>query len=45
VAQGDALPLAQEAINARRKGWAIEVRLYTEDPANNFLPQTGPLLA
>ncbi len=45
VAQGEALPLAQEAINARRKGWAIEVRLCTEDPANNFLPQTGPLLA
>jgi len=45
VAQGQALPLAQEAINARRKGWAIEVRLCTEDPANNFMPQTGPLLA
>jgi geranyl-CoA carboxylase alpha subunit len=45
VAQGEALPLAQEAINARRKGWAIEVRLCTEDPAHNFLPQTGPLLA
>ena len=45
VAQGEALPLVQEAINARRKGWAIEVRLCTEDPANNFLPQTGPLLA
>ncbi len=45
VAQGEALPLAQEAINARRKGWAIEVRLCTEDPANNFMPQTGPLLA
>ena len=45
VALGEALPLAQEAINARRKGWAIEVRLCTEDPANNFVPQTGPLLA
>jgi geranyl-CoA carboxylase alpha subunit len=45
VAQGEALPLAQEVINTRRKGWAIEVRLCTEDPANHFLPQTGPLLA
>ncbi|HJV01843.1 MAG TPA: biotin carboxylase N-terminal domain-containing protein [Burkholderiaceae bacterium] len=45
VAQGEALPLAQDAILARRKGWAIEVRLCTEDPARGFLPQTGTLLA
>ncbi len=45
VAQGEPLPMGQEAINARRKGWAIEVRLCTEDPAQNFMPQTGPLLA
>jgi geranyl-CoA carboxylase alpha subunit len=36
---------AQEAVLARRSGWAIEVRLCTEDPADNFLPQTGPVLA
>ena len=45
VAQGEALPLSQEAVLARRSGWAIEVRLCTEDPADNFLPQTGPVLA
>jgi geranyl-CoA carboxylase alpha subunit len=45
VAQGEALPLAQDVILARRRGWAIEVRLCTEDPARGFLPQTGPLLA
>ena len=45
VARGEALPLSQEAINARRSGWAMEVRLCTEDPANDFLPQTGRLLA
>lgn len=45
VAQGEALPMVQDEIMARRKGWAIEVRLCTEDPAQNFMPQTGPLLA
>lgn len=45
VAQGEALPMAQDAILARRQGWAIEVRLCTEDPAHGFLPQTGTLLA
>lgn len=45
VARGEPLPLTQQAILARRGGWAIEVRLCTEDPAQNFLPQTGPVLA
>ncbi len=45
VAMGEALPMSQAQINARRQGWAIEVRLCTEDPARNFMPQTGPLLA
>ncbi|MGH8444343.1 MAG: acetyl-CoA carboxylase biotin carboxylase subunit, partial [Solimonas sp.] len=44
VAQGEPLPLAQEAILARRKGWAIEVRLCAEDPQRNYLPQTGKVL-
>jgi len=39
VAQGYPLPLAQE--NVRLEGHAIEVRLYAEDTANDFLPATG----
>lgn len=42
VANGEALPLAQDDITLT--GAAIEVRLYAEDPGNNFLPQTGPVL-
>jgi len=41
VAAGEKLPLTQEEISL--KGHAIEVRLYAEDPANQFLPQTGPI--
>ncbi|WP_417628782.1 acetyl/propionyl/methylcrotonyl-CoA carboxylase subunit alpha [Pararhodobacter aggregans] len=43
VARGEALPLRQEEIALT--GHAIEVRLYAEDPANGFLPQTGRVLA
>ena len=39
VASGEALPLTQEQIEL--KGHAVEVRLYAEDPRNNFMPQTG----
>jgi geranyl-CoA carboxylase alpha subunit len=39
VAQGESLPLPQEGL--RMRGHAIEVRLYAEDPAANFLPQVG----
>ena len=39
VAQGEPLPLAQDAIHAR--GHAIEARLYAEDPAHDYLPATG----
>ncbi|MBW7470623.1 acetyl/propionyl/methylcrotonyl-CoA carboxylase subunit alpha [Marinobacter sp. F4218] len=42
VAEGRPLPLAQDEIELN--GHAIEVRLYAEDPANGFTPQTGPLL-
>lgn len=42
VAAGEPLPKTQEQISLN--GWAIEVRLCTEDAANDFLPQTGPVL-
>ncbi len=43
VALGEALPLTQIEIDARlaRGGHAIEVRLCGEDPARDFLPQSG----
>ncbi|NIB42219.1 acetyl/propionyl/methylcrotonyl-CoA carboxylase subunit alpha [Pseudomaricurvus alkylphenolicus] len=39
VASGDPLPLTQDQVQL--KGHAVEVRLYAEDPRNNFMPQTG----
>jgi geranyl-CoA carboxylase alpha subunit len=41
VAAGHPLPLAQDVIPF--SGHAVEVRLYAEDPAAGFLPQTGPV--
>ncbi|MDM8350204.1 acetyl/propionyl/methylcrotonyl-CoA carboxylase subunit alpha [Pseudomonas sp. sp1636] len=41
VARGEALPLTQEQVPL--VGHAIEVRLYAEDPDNDFLPSTGSL--
>ncbi len=41
VASGEKLPLAQDAIPLR--GHAIEVRLYAEDPARDYMPSTGTL--
>jgi 3-methylcrotonyl-CoA carboxylase alpha subunit len=41
VAAGEPLPLKQEDL--RIDGHAIEVRLYAENPDNNFLPSIGTL--
>jgi propionyl-CoA carboxylase alpha chain len=41
VAAGEKLPLAQKDV--KLDGWAIESRLYAEDPYRNFLPSTGRL--
>jgi len=41
VAAGEPIPLAQADIPM--KGWAMEARLYAEDPANGFLPSIGRL--
>jgi 3-methylcrotonyl-CoA carboxylase alpha subunit len=42
IAAGEALLLRQEQVHAH--GHAIEVRLYAEDPEQNFLPGSGKLL-
>jgi len=42
VADGAPLPWVQDQISGR--GHAIECRVYAEDPAQQFLPQAGPLL-
>ncbi|NVZ26473.1 acetyl/propionyl/methylcrotonyl-CoA carboxylase subunit alpha [Pseudomonas gingeri] len=41
VASGEALPISQKQVPLL--GHAIEVRLYAEDPGNDFLPATGRL--
>ncbi len=42
VARGEPLPVTQDQVVL--SGHAIEVRLYAEDPAKDFLPSTGPIL-
>lgn len=44
VAQGEQLPLTQDEVLDNRFGHAIEVRLCAEDPQDNYMPQTGPVL-
>jgi 3-methylcrotonyl-CoA carboxylase alpha subunit len=39
IANGEALSIAQADV--RPRGWAIETRIYAEDPANHMLPSTG----
>jgi 3-methylcrotonyl-CoA carboxylase alpha subunit len=41
VASGEALPLRQDELSI--SGWAMEARLYAEDPAKGFLPSVGRL--
>jgi 3-methylcrotonyl-CoA carboxylase alpha subunit len=41
VAAGEVLPCRQQQLSIN--GWAIEARLYAENPATGFLPSTGPL--
>lgn len=41
VAQGEALPVTQEQLTIN--GHSMEVRIYAEDPDNQFLPTTGKL--
>ncbi len=41
VAAGEVLPKKQEELSIN--GWAMEARLYAEDPAKGFLPSVGRL--
>lgn len=41
VAEGEHLPFRQEDLSIH--GHAVEVRVYAEDPTNNFLPDIGTL--
>ncbi|MCB1856623.1 MAG: acetyl-CoA carboxylase biotin carboxylase subunit [Gammaproteobacteria bacterium] len=42
VANGEHLPLGQDDVTLT--GWAMEARVYAEDPFRNFLPSTGRLV-
>jgi propionyl-CoA carboxylase alpha chain len=42
VAAGEKLALQQKDV--KLKGWAVESRVYAEDPYRNFLPSTGRLI-
>ncbi|HEY9046388.1 MAG TPA: acetyl-CoA carboxylase biotin carboxylase subunit [Ohtaekwangia sp.] len=41
IAEGEKIPFAQEDL--KMNGHAVEIRVYAEDPANNFLPDIGTL--
>lgn len=41
IAEGEKIPFRQEDL--KMNGHAVEVRVYAEDPANNFLPDIGTL--
>ncbi len=42
VAAGETLSIKQSDVHLR--GWAVESRIYAEDPTRNFLPSTGRLV-
>src|SRR5262245_11356782 len=42
IAVGEKLPFGQEAVT--QTGWAIEARVYAEDPLRSFLPSIGRLV-
>ena len=42
IAAGENLPFGQDEV--KHRGWAIEARLYAEDPQRNFLPSIGRLV-
>jgi propionyl-CoA carboxylase alpha chain len=42
AANGEELPITQDDVGIN--GWAIESRVYAEDPFRNFLPSTGRLV-
>ena len=42
VANGEKLPISQADV--KLNGWAIEARVYAEDPFRNFLPSVGRLV-
>jgi propionyl-CoA carboxylase alpha chain len=42
VAAGEKLSIRQDDV--KLKGWAVESRIYAEDPYRNFLPSTGRLV-
>ena len=42
VAAGE--PLALKQADVKLNGWAVESRIYAEDPTRNFLPSTGRLV-
>jgi propionyl-CoA carboxylase alpha chain len=42
IAAGEKLPFAQKDV--KLNGWAIEARVYAEDPFRNFLPSVGRLV-
>lgn len=46
IAAGEPLPLDQAAITQRiaERGWAIEARIYAENPNQNFMPDSGKLI-